>query len=179
MGDQEEKQMVKTNGIRGFSCVYYFYKHNVAVEVYVMSMKEMCFDIKINAPKERVWQTLWSDETLRDWAGLIDPGTYMIGELKVGNKVQFISVGGYGVTSLVEELISGEFLLLKHQADTQDEGQRSRDDQWTGGKESYSLKHEDGVTTLTMAFDVPPELEQIMSDSYPKALRHIKELSEK
>lgn len=45
-------------------------------------MDEMQFQIKIQAPKEKVWDTLWQDKTLRQWAGIIDPGTYMIGDLK-------------------------------------------------------------------------------------------------
>lgn len=142
-------------------------------------MKEMQFKIKINASKEKVWQTLWQDETLRKWASIIDPGTYMVGELKEGATVQFNSAEGYGVTSMVTELAPGEFVLFKHQADTQDGGKTNRDNQWTGGKESYKLTQNNGVTTLMMQFDVPPELEKIMGARYPLALELIKELSEK
>lgn len=139
----------------------------------------MHFEIEINAPKEKVWDTLWQEETLRKWAGLLDPGTYMDGELKKGNEVQFISAEGYGVTSLVAELVPDQFILFKHRADTQDKGLHSRDDQWTGGEESYLLTSKGSITTLTMTFDVPPELERAMSISYPKALKRVKELSER
>ena len=141
-------------------------------------MKELRFTIEIRAPKEKVWDTLWQDATLREWAGIIDPGTYMVGELKEGNEVQYISGNGYGVTSLVEKLVPGEFLLLRHQADTQDEGKREREKEWTGGEESYALAEKDGATTLTVAFGVPPELEEYFKTAYPKALERIKELSE-
>ena len=141
-------------------------------------MKELQFTIEINAPKEKVWDTMWQDEVFRQWAGLIDPGTYMVGDLAVGNEVQFISGNGYGVTSLVEKLSDGEYLLLRHSADTQDVGERERDKQWTGGKEEYTLTETDGITTLTIAFDVPPELEEIMNTSYPKAMGKLKELTE-
>lgn len=142
-------------------------------------MKEMQFRVEISAPKEKVWDTLWRDETLRQWAGIIDPGTHMVGEIKEGNEIQFISGNGYGVTSLVEELTEGEFLLLRHNADTQEDGRREREKQWTGGKESYSLEEKDGTTTLTFASDVPPELEEYFKDNYPKALDKVKELAEK
>lgn len=142
-------------------------------------MKELQFQVTIHAPKQKVWDTLWRDDTFRQWAGVIDPGTYMVGELKEGNEVQFISaVNGYGVTSLVEKMVPDEFLLLRHHADTQNAGQREREDQWTGGKESYTLAEQNGVTTLTAAFDVPPELEQELTVSYPKALERVKELAE-
>lgn len=103
----------------------------------------------------------------------------MVGELKEGNEVQYISSeNGYGVTSLVATLVENEFLLLKHRADTQGNGKQKRDDQWTGGEESYRLLEKDGVTTLTTMFDVPSELKELMSNSYPKALERVKVLAE-
>lgn len=143
-------------------------------------MNELQFSIEIHATKQKVWDTLWQDATFREWAGLIDPGTYMVGDLKEGNEVQYISAeNGYGVTSLVERLTPGEHLLLRHSADTQDVGTRDREKEWTGGKESYSLAEKDGATTLTVAFDVPPELEEYFNINYPKALERVKVLAER
>ena len=142
-------------------------------------MKKMQFTVTINAPKQTIWNTLWQDATFREWAGFIDPGTYMVGKLKQGEEVQFISAeNGYGVTSLVEKVTPGEFLLLRHSADTQDVGTREREKEWTGGAESYTLTEKDDVTTLTAEFDVPPELEEYFSTAYPKALERVKLLSE-
>jgi len=142
-------------------------------------MKEMPFTFEIHASKEDVWSTLWDDTTFRDWAGIIDPGTYMVGELSEGNEIQFLSAeNGYGVTSLVDTLVPHEFLLLKHQADTQDSGARERDEEWTGGEESYLLKETDGVTTLTVRIDVPTEMEEYFTVNYPKAFERVKELAE-
>lgn len=142
-------------------------------------MKKTQFVVEINAAKERVWDTLWQDKTFRQWAGIIDPGTHMVGELKEGSEVQFISGNGYGVTSLVEKLTPSEFLLLRHRADTQDEGKRERAEEWTGGKESYSLTEKAGITTLTATFDVPLEMEEYFKVNYPKALERVKALSER
>ncbi len=143
-------------------------------------MDELRFSIEIRAPRKKVWGTLWQDATLREWASIIDPGTYMVGELKEGNEVQFISSESeYGVTSLVEKLTPDEFLQLRHEADTQDSGQRERAKEWTGGKETYTLTEKDGVTTLTVAFDVPPEQEEYFKTTYPKALERVKVLAER
>ena len=112
-------------------------------------MKELQFSIEINASKERVWATLWEDTTFRDWATMIDEGTYMKGVLKEGNEIQFISsVNGYGVTSLVENLHPNAFVLFRHGADTKEIGQQEREKEWTGGTESYSLTEKNRVTTL-------------------------------
>lgn len=143
-------------------------------------MNEMQFSIEINTTKEKVWGTLWRDETFREWAGLIDPGTYIVGELKEGSEVQFISAeNGYGVTSLVEKLVPNEFLLLRHHADTQNSGEQEREKEWTGGTESYTLTEKDGITILTVVFDVPQELEEYFKDNYPKAMERVKVLAER
>ncbi len=142
-------------------------------------MKELQFSIEINASKERVWSTLWEDVTFRDWASIIDEGTYMKGEMKEGNEIQFISsVSGYGVTDWIEKLIPKEFVLFYHGADTKESGQQERDKEWTGGKESYSLTDIDGRTKLLVKTEVPPELEETFYNVFPKALERIKFLAE-
>lgn len=139
----------------------------------------MKFSIEIEAPRKKIWEVLWGEKTFRDWASIIDEGTYMVGELKEGSEVQFISsVGGYGVTSLVEKLIPNEYVSFRHNADTQDSGSKEREKEWTGGTESYSLAENEGVTTLTVEVDVPPEQEETFKERQPKALEHIKLLAE-
>ena len=139
----------------------------------------MTFSIVIEAPRSKVWETLWQDETFRIWASIIDPGTYMLGDLKEGSEVQFISSeSGYGVTSLVEAVITGEYLLLRHRADTKENGQETRTDEWTGGTERYDLSGQSDKTTLTVSFDVPPEQEAYFTQAYPKALEQVKTLAE-
>ena len=143
-------------------------------------MKELQFSIEINAPRERVWATLWDDATFRDWAGIIDEGTYMKGIMKEGNEIEFISsVNGYGVTSLIEKLNPTEFVLFKHSADTKESGQQEREKEWTGGTESYSLTEKNGVTTLIVKTDIPQEQEETFNIRFPKALERIKTLAEK
>lgn len=143
-------------------------------------MKKLQFSIEIKASREKVWNTLWEDKTFRDWASIIDEGTYMEGVMKEGNEVQFISsVNGYGVTSLIEKLVQSEFVLFRHMADTKDRGVREREKDWTGGTESHSLAEIDGITTLTVKFDVPTELEEMFKVRFPKALERVKTLAEK
>ncbi len=143
-------------------------------------MQKKQFSIEIKALRERVWNTLWEDKTFRDWANIIDEGTYMVGEIKEGNEVQFISsVSGYGVTSLVEKLALNEFVSFKQMADTKDSGEREREKEWTGGTESYSLAENNGVTTLTVDIDVPPGQEETFKIRFPKALDRVKILVER
>ncbi len=139
----------------------------------------MQFSIEIEAPRGKVWQTLWEDKTLRDWGNIIDEGLYMVGEMAEGNEVQFISSEGLGVTSFVEKLIPHEYIAFKQVADTMDSGEQERDKEWTGGTESYELIEKNGITNLIVKIDVPPGLEEIFKGRFPKALERVKVLAEK
>lgn len=141
-------------------------------------MQRQRYSIRIMAPRERVWRTLWEDETFRQWGNVIDEGQHMVGELEQGREVQFLSASGYGVTSLVEEIRPHAFVSFRQMADTEDDGAREREKEWTGGTESYSLAEDEGVTTLTVSIDVPHGLEETFQDRFPKALERIRILAE-
>ena len=99
--------------------------------------------------------------------------------MEEGNEVEFISsVSGYGVTDLIEKLIDNEFVLFRHSADTKESGNQTRENEWTGGAESYSLTHKNGITTLTVKTDVPKEQEETMRNRFPIALKRVKILAE-
>lgn len=142
-------------------------------------MKKLQFSVEINAPREKVWKTLWDDITFRDWANNIDEGMYLDGVMEEGAEVQFFSGGAeFGVTSLIEKLTPNEFVLFRHMSDTKEEGTQEREKEWTGGQESYTLKESDGNTTLTVELDTPPEQIENFEERLPKALERVKILSE-
>lgn len=143
-------------------------------------MTELEFSIRIDQSKEIVWNTLWDEHSFRDWANNIDEGTYLKGDLVEGNEIQFISsVNGYGVTSLVAKLIPNKYILFKHAADTQNTGTETRDKQWSGGSESYTLVEENNRTLLTIRSEIPEELVDYFNQAMPIALNRIKYLAEK
>ena len=143
-------------------------------------MKKMQFSIEIQAPRAKVWKILWEDKTFRDWGSIIDEGQYMVGELAEGNEVQFISSeNGLGVTSVIEKLIPHTYIAFRQVADTMNSGKELRDKEWTGGTESFELAVSEGAITLTVTIDIPPGLEEIFEDRFPKALERVKILAEK
>ncbi len=144
-------------------------------------MNNMRHSIEINASKERVWKVLWDDQTLRDWANIIDEGTYMVGDLQEGNEVNFMSASGYGVTSRVEKLVPYERVSFRQIADIKtgaDGSLEKREKQWAGGTEDYVLEEHHGKVTLTVTQDVPDELVDYFEKTLPKVLDRIKVLAE-
>ena len=165
-----------------FLTINSFYTTTKMAEILVTESwsQEQNFSIKIKAPKEKVWQTLWEDKTFRDWGNIIDEGLYMVGEMKEGNEVQFISsVSGVGVTSVIEKLAPHEYITFRQIADTMKSGEQERKKEWTGGTKSYSLTEKDGVTSLTVEIDVPPGQEETFKVRFPRALKRVKVLAEK
>ncbi|HVS79560.1 MAG TPA: SRPBCC domain-containing protein [Candidatus Paceibacterota bacterium] len=148
-------------------------------------MKSIRHSIEIDAPKEKIWQVLWDDKTFRDWANIIDQGTYMTGTLQEGAEVNFIGNSDgkvrYGVSSKVEKLIPLKLISFRKVEDIKvaDDGSiEKRDDQWTGGVESYELEEHDGQVTLSIIEDVPDELVEYFENTLPKVLERIKALAE-
>ena len=143
-------------------------------------MQKMQFSIKMDASREKVWETIWGDKTLRDWGNIINEGLYMEGVMAERSEVQFISsVSGFGVTSVIEKLIPHEYIAFKQVADTMDSGKQERDKEWTGGTESYELIEKNNITNLTVKIDVPPGQEETFKVRFPKALERVKILAEK
>lgn len=145
-------------------------------------MKNIRHSIEINASKEKVWDVLWGDQTLRDWASIIDEGTYMDGTLQEGNEIRFLSsVSGYGVASRVEKLIPYKHVSLRQISDIKvgkDGVIEERAKQWTGGMESYELEESNGKVTLSVTQDTPEELVEYFEKKLPQALERLKVLAE-
>jgi hypothetical protein len=144
-------------------------------------MQTIQHSIGINASKENVWEVLWSDQTLRDWANIIDEGTYMEGKLQQGNEISFMSASGFGVSSKVEKLIPYKYVSLRQIADIKvgkDGAIEKRDKQWTGGLESYELEESNGKVALTVTQDVPEELVEMFNTRIPQSLERVKVLAE-
>ena len=143
-------------------------------------MQKMQFSIEIEAPREKVWHTLFDDKTFRDWGSIIDEGQYMEGVLAEGSEVQFISSeNGLGVTSVIEKLVPHEYIAFKQVADTMNSGKREREKEWRGGKESFELSEKNNSTNLTVKIDIPAGLQEIFKVRFPKALERVKILAEK
>jgi hypothetical protein len=43
-----------------------------------------------------------------------------------------------------------------------------RENEWTGGEESYSIAEKDDITNLTATFDVSPAMKEYLRSTAPK-----------
>ena len=144
-------------------------------------MKKEHFSIKIKAPKEKVWNVLWNDDTYRKWTEVFSEGSHAVTDWKEGSEVLFLSEDGKGMYSAIDKKIPNEYMSFKHLGVVKDKEKQPMDEEtkeWSGAREDYSLKESDGVTELSVAMDIAESYEDYFKNTFPKALEKVKELSE-
>lgn len=148
-------------------------------------MKQLHFSIEINAPKEKVWDTMLSDATYRQWTTPFGPGCYFEGSWEKGGKISFLAPGEDGkVSGMVSTIVENrpyEFISIKHLGvvmngveDTSSEAMKD----WGDALENYTFEEADGVTTLTVDVASDDNLVEDFEEMWPKAVRKLKELAE-
>ena len=146
-------------------------------------MEKINFSTSINAPREKVWDVLWNDDSYREWTSAFMEGSYAeTDNWKEGSKVLFLAPGGNGMVSTVAKNKKNEFMSFKHLGevkngveDTESEKVKS----WAGAMENYRLTDENGKTKLEVDMDSTDEFRDYFEKTWPVALEKVKELAEK
>ncbi len=144
-------------------------------------MEKLNFSIDINAPKEKVWETLWDDATYPKWTGVFCEGSHAKTDWQEGSKVLFLDNKGSGMVSKIETKKPNEFMSFKHLGEVKDNVEDTSSEKvkgWAGALESYTLKESGAVTTLSVDMDIVEEFKDYFLKTFPGGLEKVKELSE-
>jgi hypothetical protein len=146
-------------------------------------MEKLEYRITIDAPKEKVWKTLWEKESYRAWTSAFAEGsTVETDNWKKGSKVLFLDGNGSGMVSRVDENIPNRYMSFKHLGEVRDGVEDTTSEkvqEWAGAIESYTLNENDGKTELVVNMDINEEFMEMFKNIWPKALNNLKELAEK
>ncbi len=145
-------------------------------------MKNLNFSIKIDAPKQIVWETLWNDTTYREWTRVFTEGSYAVSDWNEGSKIQFLDAKGDGMHSIIEKKVTNQLMAFKHlgivsKGVEQPIGEKYKE--WSDAKEIYHLKDSDGKTELSIELNSPEDMEDYFQKTFPKSLEIVKEISER
>ncbi|UOQ55246.1 SRPBCC domain-containing protein [Hymenobacter cellulosivorans] len=144
-------------------------------------MKKACFSIMINAPKEKVWNVLWGEQTYGQWASVFSPGSHAQSDWQEGSQVVFSSANGGSMYSQIAQQTLHEYISFQHLGQVKD-GQQQPFDQnnqdWAGATENYTLRQIGNTTELTVEMDVPENHQAYFAETFPRALEKVKELAE-
>lgn len=144
-------------------------------------MEKINFSIDINAPKEKVWKVLWDDVTYPKWTEVFCEGSHAVTDWQEGSKVLFLDGKDNGMVSKIETLKPNEFMSFKHLGEVKGNVEDTTSDKikaWAGALENYSLKENNGATTLKVDMDIVDEYKDYFLKTFPNGLQKVKELSE-
>lgn len=140
--------------------------------------EKLSFEITIKATPAKVWQVLWNDSTYRKWSSAFCEGSYAISDWKEGSKVQFIGPNGDGMYGIITVCKPKEQMTFKHLGELKGFKEQP-ESAWSGSIENYSLKEGNGTVKLQASLDSTLEFKDYFTQTFPKAMNLIKELSEK
>jgi uncharacterized protein YndB with AHSA1/START domain len=139
-------------------------------------MNRLKFESTINAPREKVWETLWNDATYRQWTSAFAEGSYAESDWQEGGRILFLTPDGSGMFSIIEKKVPLEQMSFRHLGEIKNGIEDPK--VWDGATENYYLKGHNGVTELTVEMGTTPEFAQYLSAAFPKALDKLKEICE-
>jgi uncharacterized protein YndB with AHSA1/START domain len=145
-------------------------------------MQKMNFSIRIKASKEKVWNSLWEFFHYQTWTSVFTEGsTVKTDDWKEGSKVLFLDGNGSGMVSMVAANRRNEYMSFKHLGMITNGTEDTTSDavkEWAGAMENYTLKEENGQTTLSIESDTSEEYREILEKMWPAALEKLKGLAE-
>ncbi len=145
-------------------------------------MERLKFDITIDAPREKVWQVLWNDDTYRQWTEAFTPGSHMVTDLQEGSKVLFLGPDKSGMVSRIAKKVDNEYMAFEHLGEVTGGVEDTTSDKvkmWAGSIEDYKLTDNNGKTDLHIEVDGGEgEMLEMFKSMWPKALAKLKEISE-
>jgi len=140
-------------------------------------MVTLKYKIYIDAPREKVWESLWKDENYRIWSEPFTPGSHAISDWNESDPIRFIDSKNNGMYGVIETKIDNEVMVFKQLGDVLDGVEMERD--WAGAREQYFLLNRDGKTKVKLSVDVLTEYIDYMNEAVPKALEKLKLIAEK
>jgi hypothetical protein len=146
-------------------------------------MKNLKFEIDINADVRKVWSTMLERNTYEQWVRNAWPGSSYQGEFKKDNEVSFVGDDGSGTLAKITEYKPFETVKATHIAMLGPGGQRDTTSdmakEWVGIEEQYFFAKKNDSTRLVIEMkNIPSEFEQMFADTWPVALKDLKDLCE-
>lgn len=145
-------------------------------------MEKINFSTTINAPKEKVWEILWNMDAYQAWTSAFTEGSFAkTDNWKEGTKVLFLNPNGSGMVSTVAVNRPNEYMSFKHLGEVHKGVEDTSSDRvkaWAGSMENYTLKGENGTTTLLVEMDITAEFKEMFEKIWPEALKKVKALAE-
>lgn len=145
-------------------------------------MEKWEFSIDIDAPRRKVWEVLWGDDSYPQWTRVFSEGSTAKTDWQEGSKVHFLDGKGSGMYSRIERRVDDELMSIRHLGEIRDgqelPAENAVSEGWANAMEAYQLAERDGGTSLRVSLDGTAEHKDYFSKTFPKALEEVKRLAE-
>lgn len=151
-------------------------------------MKKMSFSIAIAAPASVVYEKmlgLKDKSSYEAWTALFNPTSTYEGSWGKGSKIYFVGTDETGkkggMVSEIMENNPAEFVSIRHYGMLEGDVEITSGElveKWAGGLENYSFKEKDGLTHLEVELDTLEDYLDFFDNTYPAALKKLKEIAE-
>jgi uncharacterized protein YndB with AHSA1/START domain len=148
--------------------------------------EKLKFEIRINAPVEKVYSSIIADDTYRKWTAVFNPTSHFKGNWEVGSKMLFIGTDEEGneggMVSKVKENEPNQFISVEHLGVYQNGKEITSGPEvegWAGSHENYIFKSENGSTLVAVELESISSFKEYFNNTFPKALEVLKSICEK
>ena len=144
-------------------------------------MDRLQFTVRIDAPPQRVWDTMLADATYRQWTTPFCEGSYYEGSWEKGETIRFLSPQGGGMVAEIAANRPHEFISIHHLAVISmpgDDASCGDPGDWHDAYENYHFRALPGGTELRVESDVNEAFRDYLTTTWPKALAALKALCE-
>lgn len=139
-------------------------------------------EIIINAPIQKVWDTLWDEKSYSDWTQFFTPGSKFKTDWQVGGETVFLDAEENGMYSTIKSINAPREVTFSHlgmvregKVDTATVNQL----EWSGAEEKYSLREIDPNTTELRAIThTTGDYENMTRDGFIRGFNRLKEIAE-
>ena len=144
-------------------------------------MERLHFSANINAPKEKVWNILWSKGNYESWTSVFSQGSTAVTDWNEGSKILFVDGKGDGMVSKIAVKKPNEYMSFQHLGEIMNGVEDTTSEKvkvWQGSQENYRLTTNGEQTTLDVEMDIAPDFKDYFLKTWPKAMEAIKQLAE-
>lgn len=146
-------------------------------------MKTFQFNKNIDAPAQKVWDTLWNESTYPQWTKAFNPqgNSFLQSDWKVGGKTLFVDKDGSGMVSTIKSINEPNEIVFEHLGEISNGVEDTSSDKvknWAGALETYQLKENNGSTTVNVMVQFGEEMEDMLTKGFNIGLEELKKLSE-
>ena len=146
------------------------------------TMKNLTFEIEINAPADIVWNAMWNEENYKKWTSAFCEGSYAKSSWKQGERIHFLDPNGNGMYSEISTLVPNEKMFFTHIGNIKEFEEQPLDEAtkaWSGAQENYEIIKVGSLSKVLVTLDIVDEYANFFLESFPKGLATIKEIAEK